>query len=62
MTLGPSQTHGPIPLMIKLRWLDTVLGMVRGNSRDSAYFKIEKQTWQRKRQWYTEDDFSKSTP
>ena len=29
---------------------------VSGNSRDGACFKLDKQT-----QWYTEDDFSKST-
>ena len=34
-----------------LRWLNTVLRAVSG----SAYFKLEK------KQWYTEDDFSKST-
>ena len=40
-----------------LRWLNTVLRAVSG----SACFKLDKQTWRRKRQWYTEDDFSKST-
>ena len=44
-----------------LRWLNTVLRAVSGNSRDGACFKIDKQTWRRKKQWYTEDDFSKST-
>ena len=34
---------------------------VSGNSRDGACFKLDKQTWRRKKQWYTEDDFSKST-
>ena len=28
---------------------------------DSACFKLEEQTWQQKKQWNTEDDFSKST-
>ena len=27
----------------------------------SACFKLRKQTWRRKKQWYKEDDFSKST-
>ena len=40
-----------------LRWLNTVSRAVSG----SAYFKLDKQTWRRKKQWYTEDDFSKST-
>ena len=40
-----------------LRWLNTVLRVVSGNSRDSGCFKLDKQTGQ----WYTEDDFSKST-
>ena len=32
-------------------------------TRETAriYFKLDKQTWRRKKQWYTEDDFSKST-
>ena len=34
---------------------------VSGNSCDGACFKLDKQTWQRKKQWNTEDDFSKST-
>ena len=38
-----------------LRWA------VSDNSRDGACFKLDKQTWRRKKQWYTEDDFSKST-
>ena len=41
----------------KLRWLNTVLRAV--SSR--ACFKLDKQTWRRKRQWCTEDDFTKST-
>ena len=44
-----------------LRWLNTVLRAVSGNSRDGACFKLDKQTWRRKKQWYTDDDFSKST-
>ena len=44
-----------------LRWLNTVLQAVSGSSRDGACFKLDKQTWRRKKQWYTEDDFSKST-
>ena len=43
-----------------LRWLDTVLRAVSGNSRDGACFKLDKQTRRRKKQWYTEDNFSKS--
>ena len=39
-----------------LRWLKPVLQAVSG----SACFKSDKQTWRRKRQWYTEDDYSKS--
>ena len=45
----------------KLRWLNTVFRAVSGNSRDGACFKLDKQTWRRKKQWYTDDDFSKST-
>ena len=41
--------------------LNTVLRAVSGNSREGASFKLDKQTWRRKKQWYTEDDFSKST-
>ena len=51
---------GDIPIF-GLRWLNTVLQAVSGNSRDSACFKLDKQTWRRKKQWYTEDNFSKST-
>ena len=40
-----------------LRWLNTVLRAVSG----SACFKLDKQTWRRKKQWHTDDDFSKST-
>ena len=40
-----------------LRWLNTVLRAVSGG----ACFKLDKQTWRRKKQWYTEDDFAKST-
>ena len=47
--------------VFQLRWLNTVLRAVSGNSRDGAYFKLDKQTWQRKKQWNTEDHFSKST-
>ena len=36
-----------------LRWLNTVLQAVSGNSRDGACFKSDKQTWRRKKQWYT---------
>ena len=46
---------------LALRWLNTVLRAVSGNSRENACFKLDKQTWRRKKQWYTEDDFSKST-
>ena len=49
------------PLFTRLRWLNTVLRAVSGNSRDGVCFKLDKQTWRRKKQWYTEDDFSKST-
>ena len=45
-----------------LRWLNTVLRVVSSNLSDGACFKLEKQTWQRKKQSYTEDNnFSKST-
>ena len=44
-----------------LRWLNTVLRAVSGNSRDSACFKSDIQTWRHKKEWYTEDDFSKFT-
>ena len=46
---------------VQLRWLNKVLWAVSGNSRDGACFKLDKQTWWRKKQWYTEGDFSKST-
>ena len=41
--------------------LNTVLRAVSGNSREGASFKLDKQIWRRKKRWYTEDDFSKST-
>ena len=34
---------------------------VSSNSLDGACFKLDKQTWRRKKQWYREDNFSKST-
>ena len=46
MALRLSQSHAPIPLMIELRWLNTVLRVVSSNSRDGVCFKLEKQTWQ----------------
>ena len=46
---------------IALRWPNTVLRAVSGNSSDGACFKLNKQTWRRKKQWYTDDNFSKST-
>ena len=48
-------------ITLNLRWLNTVLQAVSSNSCDSACFKLDKPTRQRKKQWYTEDDFSKST-
>ena len=48
-------------LTVLLRWLNTVSRAVSGKSHDGACFKLDKQTWQRKRQWYIEDNFSKST-
>ena len=33
------------------RWLDTVSRAVNGTSRDGACFKLDKQTWQRKKRW-----------
>ena len=39
----------------QLRWLNTALRAVSGNSRDGACFKLDKQTWRRKKQWCTED-------
>ena len=30
------------------RWLNTVLGVVRSNSRDGSCFKLDKETWRRK--------------
>ena len=45
---------------LALRWLNTVLRAVSGNSRENACFKLDKQTWRRKKQWYTEHHFSKS--
>ena len=44
-----------------LRWLNTVLRVVSGNSLNGVCFKLHKQTWRRKKEWYKEDDFSKST-
>ena len=37
------------PLKLKLRWLNTVLRVVSGNLRDGACFKLDKQTWRRKK-------------
>ena len=37
------------------------LRAVSGNSREGACVKLDKQTWPRKKQGYTENDFSKST-
>ena len=34
---------------------------VNGNARDGACFKLEQTNMVAKKQWYTEDDFSKST-
>ena len=34
---------------VVLRWLNTVLRAVSGNSRDGACFKLDKQTWRRKK-------------
>ena len=42
----------------QLRWLNIVLRAVSGNSCDGACFELHKQTWQ---EWYTNDDFTKST-
>ena len=39
---------------LHLRWLNTVLWAVSGNSRDGVCFKLDKQTWQGKKQWYTD--------
>ena len=44
-----------------LRWLNTVLRAVSGNVRDGACFKTRHTNMAAKKQWYTEDDFSKST-
>ena len=44
-----------------LKAAETVLRAVSGNSRDGACFKLDKQTWWRKKKCYTEEDFSKST-
>ena len=35
-------------------WLNTVLQAVSSNSRDGVCFKLDKQTWQRKKLWHTE--------
>ena len=48
-------------ITLNLRWLNTVLRAVSSNSRDGTCFKLDKPPRQRKKQWYTEDDFSKST-
>ena len=47
----------PVHLWLLLRRLNTVLLAISS----STCFKLDKQTWRRKKQWYTEDDFSKST-
>ena len=44
-----------------LGWLNTDLRAVSGHSCDGVCFYLDKHTWRRKKQWYTEDDFSKST-
>ena len=36
------------PLVLPLRWLNTVLRAVSGNLRDGACFKLDRQTWRRK--------------
>ena len=45
---------------IALRWLNTVLRTVSGNSGDRA-FLFRQTNMAAKKQWYTDDDFSKST-
>ena len=35
-------------MLLNLRWLNTVLRVVSGNSRDRACFKLDKQTWRQK--------------
>ena len=35
-----------------------MLQAVSGNLHAGAWFKLDKQIWRRKKQWYTEDDFS----
>ena len=54
-------SHALFMTLHHLMWLNTVLRAVTGNSRDGDCFKLDKQTWRRKKQWYKEDDFSKST-
>ena len=34
--------------LLTLRWLNTVLQAVSGNSRDGDCFNLDKQTWRRK--------------
>ena len=52
---------GRYTVVYALRWLNTILQALGGNLRDGACFKLDKKTWRRKNQWYTDDDFSKST-
>ena len=41
-----------------LRWMNTVLRAVSGNTCDGICFKLDKQTRRLEKQWNTEDDFS----
>ena len=40
----------------------TWIGMGGYRRLRGEWVKLDKQTWQQKKQWYTEDDFSKATP
>ena len=46
------------PEFNSLRWLNTVLRAVSGNSRETARV-LDKQTWRRKKQWCTKRRFLK---
>ena len=51
--LGPALPLEFLQMNNDLRWLNTVLRAASSNWRDSTCFKLDKQTWWRKKQWYT---------
>ena len=54
-------TNWCTPMVSVIKVAEHSFAAVSSNSRDGACFKLDKQTWRRKTQWYREDNFSKST-